>query len=394
MALISMGCHSSATKAQSAPAAPSTSTSPSTTVVPAFEPFEGTYRGADGRTFVVTIQGWWVELASGAARSLASTSTTNDYTYGPGFTVTSPPAGRIHFSVDKQGRATALSGMDASGAAVVAARVPFATRNVSIPSGDAVLAGTVTEPATPGPHPGIVFVHGSGPEVRSQPDVFVNFFASQGFAVLGYDKRGVGQSSGVYPGERATPDSLAIYAEDATTAVRYLHGQPDVDPHRIGFYGGSQAGWVIPLAAEQIPDVAFAVIAVGAPVTVGQQELYAGFSGGGASAPSMSDTQIDASVSADHRGYDPAPSLARLNAPVLWLLGGRDLNVPTRVSVATLAHLAKPNITARVLSTANHALLTTPDGLNSEDAASPGFAPDLFTAVSNWLHAVPGLEPA
>lgn len=70
---------------------------------------------------------------------------------------------------------------------------------------------------------------------------------AQGIAVFVYDKRGAGDSGGEY-----TQDfyPLAADAAAALDEARRLAGRRAV---RVGFVGGSQAGWIAPLAATQAP---------------------------------------------------------------------------------------------------------------------------------------------
>jgi cephalosporin-C deacetylase-like acetyl esterase len=69
----------------------------------------------------------------------------------------------------------------------------------------------------------------------------------------------VGQSTGVYPGERAIPSTIDLLARDAQAEVRYLASLPEVDPARVGLLGDSQAGWIIALAAARERAVRWAV---------------------------------------------------------------------------------------------------------------------------------------
>jgi pimeloyl-ACP methyl ester carboxylesterase len=68
---------------------------------------------------------------------------------------------------------------------------------VVLRSGDTSLAGTFIAPATPGPYPAVVLLHGSGPLTRHSFGPWPRFFNSLGMAVLVYDKRGTGASTGV-----------------------------------------------------------------------------------------------------------------------------------------------------------------------------------------------------
>jgi Predicted hydrolase of the alpha/beta superfamily len=80
--------------------------------------------------------------------------------------------------------------------------------------------------------------------------------------VLGYDKRGVGESTGDW--NAATYEDLA---GDAVAAVEYLKTRRDIDAAQIGLLGISQAGWIMPLAAVRSKDVAFLISISGAGVT-------------------------------------------------------------------------------------------------------------------------------
>ncbi len=67
--------------------------------------------------------------------------------------------------------------------------------------------------------------------------------------------------------------SMDDRAAEVAAAMDYLTARADVDPERIGLYGGSQAGWVVPKVAAR-REVAF-VICQSCPVDDGMsQELY------------------------------------------------------------------------------------------------------------------------
>jgi death on curing protein len=113
--------------------------------------------------------------------------------------------------------------------AATALRLPATGRSVRIPSQGAMLAGTISIPPGPGPHPGIVILQGSGPLDRHFESISQEIYLSLGFEVLAFDKRGVGASTGVFPGELATPASIGIQATDAAAAARFLMAQPGID---------------------------------------------------------------------------------------------------------------------------------------------------------------------
>ena len=79
---------------------------------------------------------------------------------------------------------------------------------------DVQLTGTLIAPSVGGRHPAIVLVHGSGAENRAYMLPWARFLIRHGIAVLGYDKRGVGESTGDW--NAATYEDLA---GDAVAAV-------------------------------------------------------------------------------------------------------------------------------------------------------------------------------
>jgi dienelactone hydrolase len=139
-------------------------------------------------------------------------------------------------------------------------------REVRISSGAAELAATLTLPAEGrAPYPAVVLLTGSGANPRFRGGI-VTFFASRGFAVLTWDKRGAGASTGDFV--TADFDTLAA---DALAAIRFLRAQPEVAPDRVGLWGISQGGWVAALVAARDPRLAFAVLHAGPSVTPADQ---------------------------------------------------------------------------------------------------------------------------
>src|SRR5262249_54344925 len=185
---------------------------------------------------------------------------------------------------------------------------------VRFPNGKTTLAGTLTMPPGAWPHPAVVYVSGSGNTLREESHWLDGLFVSHGIAVLAYDKRGVGQSGGVCPGSLASETTIATLAGDAA-AARCLSALPGIDRGRVGFYGISQGGWIIPQAAVRANGVAsWAVIESGPTVTQGESDTFASF----AESQAIADAEAQAHALGPS-GYDPAPWIRQLTAPVVWL---------------------------------------------------------------------------
>jgi uncharacterized protein len=160
----------------------------------------------------------------------------------------------------------------------------------------------------------------------------------RGFAVLRYDKRGVGASTGTYSmvGVGNSERMFADLSSDMAAGAEFLRALPDVDGARVGLMGVSQAGWIIPLAARRVRP-AFMVLLVGPTVTVGQEIYYSQFAEG-TTTPFDELSRILTEYTGPH-GFDPRPVLMEIITPGLWVLGGADRSIPTIETVQILDEL-------------------------------------------------------
>lgn len=254
-------------------------------------------------------------------------------------------------------------------------RLPVRQEEVRFASGGHVeLAGTLTLPVGTGPFPAAAYVSGSGETLRDEEQYLGGYLATLGIATLGYDKRGVGQSGGRFPGTLASTQAISTYAADAAAAARFLAAQPEIDPKRVGLFGLSQGGWIIPVAASRAPGiVSWTLIQGGPTVTQEESDYYGGI------APSWTGPLAEAEAEARARagGFDPLPFIRPLTIPMLWLYGGDDRAVPPDTSIAILRGLMSESprdITIHLYPGAPHALF-----------GGTGFPAGMFGDVASWL---------
>lgn len=123
------------------------------------------------------------------------------------------------------------------------------------------LSGTFTKPNEKGKYPVVILISGSGRHDRDgsmmthRPFlVLSDYLTRKGIAVLRYDDRGFGKSTGDF--SKAT---TADFAQDVLSAVRYLKSRADIETKKIGLIGHSEGGIIAPLAANQTSDISFIV---------------------------------------------------------------------------------------------------------------------------------------
>lgn len=125
------------------------------------------------------------------------------------------------------------------------------------------LAGTLTIPQSNKPVPAVLLISGMGPNDRDYTMmghklflVLAEYLTQQGIAILRYDKRGVGQSTGTYNNMLTSED----FARDAAAGIEYLNNRPEIDRTRIGIVGHSEGGMIAAMVASQLPSIAFIIL--------------------------------------------------------------------------------------------------------------------------------------
>ncbi len=304
------------------------------------------------------------------------------------------------------------------------------------------LAGTLTLPKGPGPFPAALLIAGSGPHDRDESLanhkpflVLADFLTRKGVAVLRYDKRGIGKSTGSV--DNATTLDLA---SDAAAALTFLKSRHDIDPTRIGLVGHSEGAMIAPYLAANSKDIPWLIL-LAAPATSGQdtflnQSELIGRVGG------LSDAQLVASLSFDREAYDlvrqeknpgilakklkqlvhesgldatlppstleiqlrmmtspwfrffldydPLPSLRNIKCPVLALYGQKDLQVPAKSNLPllqkALADGGNTRADVRQLPELNHLFQHAFSGSPSEyGAIDETVSPEVLQIIGDWL---------
>ena len=302
---------------------------------------------------------------------------------------------------------------------------------LEIVTAEAVLRGTLRLPRRSRALPALVVAHGARLGLRDAR-VYVELaeiMGDEGIAVLRYDRRGEGASTG--DGDTATPDVLAA---DLGAWVRLLQEHPEIDGSRVGVWGISQGGWLMALAAASDPSIA-CVVAVSAPGAgpTAQMEyaVSANMRAAGYDEPAVraalaarrvvnqwedgfiegpaAQAALDAlrgqpwfemaylgdlsehlrEVDATWSHLDVRPALAAVSAPVLLFYGDRDRWVDP-VESPTLWRHALPNsdVTVVRLAGAGHmpTLAADPDSIDPDESGPTH--PEYVARLRTWARSV------
>jgi hypothetical protein len=140
-------------------------------------------------------------------------------------------------------------------------RIAFDVRPARFSSHGVTLVGRLVLPPGGERVPIVVLVHGSEQDSALATYPLQRVLPAAGVGAFVYDKRGTGASGGQY-----TQD-FSLLADDAVAAMREARRLAGSRLGRIGYHGGSEGGWVAPLAANRAP-VDFVIVAFGLAVSV------------------------------------------------------------------------------------------------------------------------------
>ena len=220
---------------------------------------------------------------------------------------------------------------------------------------------------------------------------FPRYLADLGFAVLAFDKRGVGESEGSY----AMPDGstfsvpfLRRRAKDVASAMNALRDHPRI-AGEVGLVGISQAGWVMPVAASST-ECAFTISMSGGATRLSQEDYFSELTDETRSDASLRSIE-DAVAKVRARkpqGHDWSTDFASQRCPGLWLYGMKDRSNPSQLAVEVLEAVKAEHdkdFSIVTFPDGNHPLMQSRVGGRAERLVVSQFVPGKFTTIEDWL---------
>ena len=303
------------------------------------------------------------------------------------------------------------------------------------------LAGTLTIPDGDGPFPALVLVSGSGQQNRDEELmnhrpfwVIADYLSRRGVAVLRYDDRGMGGSTG----EVLNATSMD-FSYDAEAAFDFLLNRKEINASQVGILGHSEGGIINFMVAERRPEVAFLVSLAGPAVNgievlkeqqaailraQGMSEEMVQFSG---NANAQMFDIIEASSSREEADtllrqllkgwgyneelteqtvgqmaspwmyyflkYDPTDAIVKTTCPALLLNGSKDLQVIASQNLPAyeriIAEHGKTNLTLRELPDLNHLFQHCETGSPTEYVTiEETISPEVLEAIVEFVKGI------
>ena len=325
---------------------------------------------------------------------------------------------------------------------------PYVSEDITFanPKANIKLAGTLTMPLGKGRFPAVVLISGSGPQNRDEELmghrpflVLSDHLTRNGIAVLRYDDRGFGESTGDF-GSATSAD----FATDVESAMAYLKSRPEINGNAIGLIGHSEGGLIAPMVAADSKDVAYMVLMAGSGIRgdkllLLQEELIervlgtpeteiermletneklfdaivnakddtrlkselrhileeegAGNVPEGMTAEEFTGAQIDQFTSHWVKyflRYDPSNTLGKVKCPVLAINGEKDLQVPPQENLTAIKKAVSTggnsNVTTREYKDLNHLFQEAGTGSPLEySTLEQTIAPIVLKDITAWI---------
>ncbi|MEL6356912.1 MAG: alpha/beta hydrolase, partial [Bacteroidota bacterium] len=275
--------------------------------------------------------------------------------------------------------------------------------------------------------------------------VLSDFLTREGIAVLRYDDRGIGASTGHF-----NSATTADFAQDAAAALSFLATHSELKNAQLGLVGHSEGGLVAPMVAAEREDVDFVVLlaapgipsdtlmlmqsrliqeTMGAPAALIERNLkpirqaYAYIKGH----PELDETELENGLVEIFRAsikdlpqplqdaiqdeeafarqqvgtlsniwfryflsFDPEPYLKQLEVPMLALNGELDTQVPAQINLDAIAqHVGSsgnPDMTLVPMPRLNHLFQSAETGSPSEYGnIEETFNPAAMRIIASWI---------
>lgn len=334
--------------------------------------------------------------------------------------------------------------------------VPYSEEEVFFfnQSANVKLAGTLTypklKPNSTQQFPALILISGSGPQNRDEELlghkpflVLADYFTRKGYAVLRFDDRGTGKSSGDF-----SLATTADFASDVESAVKFMQHHFVVNPTKIGLMGHSEGGVIAPMvAANPSNSIAFIVLLAGTGIKgdsllLLQQALIAKAEGMNPTFlkenqqlnrdlfqlvnlhadekalnnavdtyfeqhPINADLLAEMGQASDEfqqtlraqllnpwmryfLRLDPQIALKKVTCPVLAINGSKDLQVPAEQNIPTIKAAIESNgnkqVTIEILADLNHLFQTCTTGsLNEYATIEETFSLIALKVIEKWL---------
>lgn len=307
--------------------------------------------------------------------------------------------------------------------------------------GDVKITGTLTIPKTKSSYPVVILIPGVGAHDRDYTVfghrpflVIADYLTRNGIAVLRYDERGVGASTG--DRSRATTED---YTLDVLAGVEFLKSLLEINSEQIGLIGHSEGGTIAALAAVKSADISF-IIMMGSPGLSGEEYNYQ-FEESMGKALGLIDEDIirklnfqkkvinillheedlniakrrlfeiydelDPNIPADKKElaikrfispwfifnikHDPGATLKKVKCPVLAIFGEKDLQVPPERNLVTIKHSltigGNKDFEVKELPGLNHFFQTAETGAPNEyGRIEETISSTVLELISRWIY--------
>ena len=368
-------------------------------------------RGHDIAISPVRTPGGWTLLLSDIETDqlrFLTPAGTDEFTSGTETIQPSPIEWRLHFVRAGASLPSLSVTPESTTFSWTAPRVPLETVPISFTNGGITLKGYVYRPKSSARElPLIALAHGSEDNDRYSFGPIPLVLASRGFAVLAYDKRGTGVSSGDWGSA-----GLEEYADDLIAGIGAAVADGRVDTSRIAVLGFSEGGWVAPVAASRFSAIRAIGAISGGARTKGDSyvhKVHRQSEASGASPAAVDSTTkaaeqlilaavervrlVRSPTGFDRRvAYDPTRHWRQFKGPVLYMGGEADVLESGPLAAEWFRRLlldaGNPDVTIRLWPRAHHSLVLGVTGEASEFKTFRGIkqlAPGYWDALLGWV---------